>query len=46
MKQKWIKKNADKFERVAENPVDEDQTNLKKFMETPALETHEKKKVD
>jgi len=46
MKQKWIKKDGDKFERIAESPVDEDQTNLKKFIDNPALEAHEKKIVD
>lgn len=46
MKQKWIKKDGDKFERIAENPVDEDKTNLNKFLENPALEAHEKKVVD
>lgn len=46
MKQKWIKKDGDKFERIAETPVDDDQTNLKKFVENPALEAHEKKIID
>lgn len=46
MKQKWIKKDGDKFERIAENPVDEDQTQLNKFLENPVLEAHEKKAVD
>ena len=32
MKQKWINKVGDKFERVAENPEDEDKTNLNKFL--------------
>ena len=46
MKQKWIKKDGDKFERIAENPVDEDQSNLAKFVQEPSLEAHEKKVVD
>ena len=46
MKQKWIKKDGDKFERVAENPVDEDQANLTKFVENPLLDVHDKKVVD
>jgi phenylalanyl-tRNA synthetase alpha chain len=28
MKQKWVKKEGDKFERIVENPVDEDQSKL------------------
>ena len=46
MKQKWIKKDGDKFERIAENPVDDDKTNLNKFIEEPTLEAHDKKVVD
>ena len=32
MKQKWIEKAGADFKRIAENPVDEDQTNLNKFL--------------
>ena len=46
MKQKWIKKDGDKFERIAENPVDDDKTNLGKFIQEPSLDKHEKKVVD
>ena len=46
MKEKWIAKEADKFKRVAENPVDQDKTNLNKFLADPKLESHEKKLVD
>ena len=46
LKQKWIKKDGDKFERIVEKPVDEDQTNLKKFMDNATLEAHDKKTVD
>ena len=46
MKQKWIKKDGDKFERIAENPVDDDKTNLGRFIAEPSLDTHEKKMVD
>ena len=46
MKQKWIKKDGDKFERIAENPVDEDQTNLNKFLAEANLDVHPKKVVD
>jgi len=46
MKQKWIKKNENKFERIAENPVDEDKTNLNKFVANPNLDDHDKKTVD
>lgn len=46
MKQKWIKKDGDKFERIAESPVDEDQTNLNKFLADPSLDSHDKKMVD
>ena len=46
MKQKWIKKDGNNFERIAENPVDDDKTNLNKFLENPLLEVHEKKVVD
>jgi len=40
MKEKWLKKDGDKFERIAENPVDTDKTNLNKFLEDPNLESH------
>jgi phenylalanyl-tRNA synthetase alpha chain len=46
MKQKWIVKDGANFKRVAENPVDEDQTNLKKFIENRDLEAHDKKIVE
>ena len=46
MKQKWIKKDGDKFERIAENPVDDDKTNLGNFIGEPSLDKHEKKMVD
>jgi len=32
MKEKWIKKEGDKFERIAENPVDQDKTYLNNFI--------------
>lgn len=46
MKQKWIVKDGNSFKRVAENPVDDDKTNLNKFIENVNLEVHEKKQVD
>ena len=46
MKQKWINKVGDKFERVAENPEDEDKTNLNKFLNDPNLDNHDKKVVE
>lgn len=46
MKQKWINKTADKFERVAENPEDEDKTNLNKFLTDSNLDNHDKKTVE
>lgn len=46
LKQKWIKKDGDKYERIAENPVDEDQQNLNKFLENPNIDAHDKKTVD
>jgi phenylalanyl-tRNA synthetase alpha chain len=46
MKQKWIVKDGSNFKRVAENPVDEDQTNLNKFIENNKADAHEKKLVD
>ena len=46
MKQKWIKKDGDKFERIAENPVDEDQSKLQGFLKEPSLDKHNKKDVD
>ena len=46
MKQKWIEKAGADFKRIAENPVDEDKTNLNKFLENPANEAHDKKTVD
>ena len=46
MKQKWIVKDGGNFKRVAENPVDEDKANLKKFIENPNADGHEKKMVD
>lgn len=47
MKQKWIQKDGDNnYKRIAENPVDEDQTNLKAFQANPDLEKHQKKIVD
>jgi len=46
MKQKWIAKDGENFKRVAENPIDEDKTNLNMFVDDPNYDTHEKKKVD
>ena len=46
LKQKWIKKDGDKFERIAQNPVDEDQTNLNKFLQNPSVDAHDKKTLD
>ena len=46
MKAKWIKMDGDKFLRVIENLVDEDQANLRKFLADPVLEKHDKKTVD
>ena len=46
MKQKWIKKEGNDFMRIAENPVDDDKTNLNKFLGDPTLESHDKKTVD
>ena len=46
MKQKWIKKEGNDFVRTAENPVDEDKTNLNNFIKESNLEKHDKKVVD
>jgi len=46
MKQKWIKKDGSKFERIAENPVDDDQTNLNKYIQDGKYESHEKKVIE
>lgn len=46
MKQKWIVKDGGNFKRVAENPVDEDKTNLNKFLENNKADDHDKKVVD
>jgi phenylalanyl-tRNA synthetase alpha chain len=46
MKQKWIKKSGNDFERIAENPVDDDKTNLNKFLQNANIDAHDKKTVD
>jgi phenylalanyl-tRNA synthetase alpha chain len=46
MKQKWIKKDGNKFERIAADPVDADQTQLKKFIDDPNPDSHDKKVLD
>jgi phenylalanyl-tRNA synthetase alpha chain len=46
MKQKWIKKEGNDFVRTAENPVDEDKTNLNNFINENNLDKHDKKVVD
>jgi hypothetical protein len=46
MKEKWIKKEGDKFERIAENPVDIDKTNLNSFILNPHLQAHDSKTVE
>jgi phenylalanyl-tRNA synthetase alpha chain len=46
MKQKWIVKDGANFKRVAENPVDDDQTNLNKFIGNTDLSAHDTKTVD
>ena len=46
MKQKWIAKDGNNYKRVVENPVDEDQKNLKAFMADPLADKHEKKVLD
>lgn len=40
MKQKWIKKDGSNFLRISENPVDDDKTNLNKFIDDAVLESH------
>ena len=46
MKQKWIKKDGDNFERIAASPVDEDQANLKRWLENPVYDDKDKKALD
>ena len=49
MKNKWVKlagEAKDKVIRIAEQLVDQDQEQLKKFQETPAVEDNDKKTVD
>ena len=46
MKQKWIKKDGDLFERIAEKPVDEDKANLQKYLKNPVYDDKEKKALD
>jgi phenylalanyl-tRNA synthetase alpha chain len=46
MKEKWLKKDGTGFERIAENPIDNDQTNLNKFMADTNLAVHDSKVVD
>jgi len=46
MKQKWIKKDGDQFERIAQNPKDEDQANLQKYLKNPVYDDKEKKTLD
>jgi phenylalanyl-tRNA synthetase alpha chain len=46
MKQKWIKKDGSNYERIAENPQDEDKIALNKFLENPDNGAHDKKLVD
>lgn len=46
MKEKWLKKDGTGFERIAENPIDNDQTNLNKFMADVNLAVHDTKVVD
>ena len=46
MKEKWIKKEGDKFERIAENPEDKDKTQLCEFIKNPNLDLHDKKLVE
>lgn len=46
MKQKWIKKDGDKFERIVAEPVDADQTQLQKFIADTNPDSHEKKVLD
>lgn len=43
MKQKWIKKDGNQFERIAADPVDLDKQQLNKFVDDPNLEAHDKK---
>jgi len=46
MKQKWIVKDGANFKRVAENPVDEDKTNLNNFLQNNKVDDHDKKLID
>jgi len=46
MKEKWIKKEGEKFERIAESPVDKDQTNLNQYIKDVNYDAHEKKMVE
>ena len=45
MKQKWIKKEGKGFVRVAEKIEDQDQKNLKSFVDNPMADSHDKKLV-
>ena len=40
------RKEGNDFVRIAENPVDEDKTNLNAFLKDLTLEKHDKKIVD
>lgn len=46
MKQKWVKKNGNELERIAESPVDVDKDQLQKFIADPNPDSHEKKVID
>lgn len=46
MKQKWIKKDGNQFERITEDPVDADKTQLSKFNEDPNPDSYDKKIIE
>ena len=49
MKNKWVKisgEQKEKVVRIAENLNDEDQAQLNQFVQSPAVEGHDKKMVD
>ena len=46
MKQKWIKKDGNKFERIVADLVDLDQKCLNQFIDDHNPDSHDKKQID
>lgn len=46
MKEKWIKKDGNQYEKIVAAPVDKEGQQLKNFLDNPDPDAHDKKQID